>query len=485
MKSANLLNGRWVSDADTYFDNLNPADLTSRVSEVPVMSAGSVVDACHAAHEAFGMWRRVSPIERGEILLRAGILLRERQESVARQITLEMGKTLREAMGEVAGAANFLLYYSSFGRQQSGYRLPYSTGGVEAFVRREPIGVIGAISPFNDPLLTSARKVAPALISGNTAVLKVPSDSPNAALALALALDDAGLPAGVLNTVSGEASVVGGALLSSSLIAGVSFTGSTRAGRGIERLLAGTGIRSQTEMGGKNGAIVLTDADIPHAARTVVDAAFAQAGQRCTATSRVVVAQSVFDAFMAAIEGLVRAIHVGAGIDPTTDMGPVASQTRMEKVLSAISAARESGAELVTGGCRLTDDPLKNGCFVAPTVLLCDSTDSPLWQEEVFGPVLAIYRANDEADARRALVDTRYGLSASVFTARLEAAYEFAEDVETGQIAVNLPTSGWDVHLPFGGFGESGSSFKEQGAEGLAFYTRVKTVAVRHAIQAG
>jgi aldehyde dehydrogenase (NAD+) len=475
-----LINGNWLDSADSYFDNINPSDVRSVVSKVPVLSAETAAAACAAAARAAAGWRATSPIARGEILVRAAGLLRQRSEEIARDITMEMGKTIKESTAEVAGSANFLEYYASFGRQPWGERLAYRADGVEAFTRREPVGVVVLISPFNDPLLTPARKLGPALIAGNTAVLKVASDSPLAGMHLARALHDAGLPAGVLNTVSGQASVIGDALVDARDVAAVSFTGSTAVGLAIGRRIAGRNVRLQTEMGGKNGALVLDDADVSFASATVAQAGFAQAGQRCTAASRVVVMDSIFDDFVAGLEKYAQGLTLGAGISAETDMGPVVNSRHLDEVLRDIESAVAEGAEVVTGGSRVTTDGMANGLFVAPSVLICPRTSDRLWQEEIFGPVLAVYRAKTREEAFDAIADTRYGLSSAVFTDSLDATYEFADRMDTGQVAVNLPTAGWDVHLPFGGFRESGSAFKEQGAQGLEFYTRVKTVAMRH-----
>lgn len=477
---SNLIDGHWVADSADHFEDLNPADLTEVVAEVPLMSAREATSAVNGAAAAYDNWRTMSAIDRGGILYEAARLLRERSVDISTDITREMGKTLAESTAEVAGAANFLEYYASFGRQPWGERLPYRAGGVEAYTRREPIGAVLAITPFNDPLLTPARKLAPALISGNTVILKVAGDSPLAGMHLAAALKDAGLPAGVVNTVTGKVSVIGDALLDSPALAAVSFTGSTAVGHQIGRRLAGRNCRLQTEMGGKNGALVLADADTATAAATIGNAAFAQAGQRCTATSRVVVMDAVFDEFVEKLRAYAAGLVVGAGIADGTQMGPVVNEGHMLDVLRDLDAAVTAGATVVAGVTRVVDEGLDKGCFIAPSVLICPKTSDALWQEEIFGPALAVYRARTEAEAHAAMLDTRYGLSAAVFTNQLDAANRFIDKMDTGQVAINLSTAGWDVHLPFGGFRDSGSSFKEQGQQALQFYTRVKTVAMRY-----
>lgn len=477
---SNLIDGQWVEGAADQFDDLNPADLTQVVAQVPAMSAREAVEACRGAAKAYDEWRSTSVIERGDILFGAARLLRDRGSQIARDITSEMGKTINESTAEVAGAANFLEYFASFGRQPWGDRLPYRAPGVEAYTRREPVGVVLAVSPFNDPLLTPARKLGPALISGNTVVLKAASDSPLASMHLAAALHDAGLPAGVVNTVTGSPSVVGDALVDCDVLNAITFTGSSAVGHEIARRLAGRGVRLQTEMGGKNGALVLADADVESAAATIGNAAFAQAGQRCTSTSRVVVMDSIFDEFVERLAAYASGLRVGDGLDTSTQMGPVVNERHLHEVLRDLEAAVAAEATVITGGERLVGKELDRGCFVAPTVLTCRRTSDALWQEEIFGPVLAVYRAHSEEEAHAAMLDTRYGLSAAVFTNRLDAANRFIDKMDTGQVAVNLSTAGWDVHLPFGGFRDSGSAFKEQGEQALQFYTRVKTVAMKH-----
>jgi len=355
---SNLIDGRWVTSSAGHFDDLNPADLTEVVAEVSSMSAEEATSAVSVAAAAYEGWRAKSPIDRGAILYEAARLLRERKADISTDITREMGKTLAESTAEVDGAANFLEYYASFGRQPWGERLPYRARGVEAYTRREPIGVVLAISPFNDPLLTPARKLAPALISGNTVVLKVATDSPLAGMHLAAALKDAGLPAGVANTVTGKASVIGDALLDSPSLAAVSFTGSTEVGHQIGRRLAGRKCRLQTEMGGKNGALVLADADLASAAATIGNAAFAQAGQRCTATSRVVVMDAVFDGFVEKLQAYADGLVVGAGTSEQTQMGPVVNERHMRDVLGDLDAAVKAGATVVAGGARVVDRAL-------------------------------------------------------------------------------------------------------------------------------
>lgn len=406
-------------------------------------------------------------------------LLRERAHAIARELVCEMGKTLAEATVEVAKAADFLDYYASLARLPVGVELADARPGVSVAVRSEPVGIVVLITPWNDPLLTPARKLAPALFAGNAVILKPATETPVVSLRLAEALHDAGLPAGVLGTVTGRASRISAALLGDPRLAAVSFTGSTEVGLQIHRDLAGRNIRVQAEMGGKNASVVLADADLELAAETIIAASFGQAGQRCTATSRVIADRAIAGELLRKlVDGAGRA-KLGPGLDPETTIGPVVSRKHQAEVIEHLQRARSEGAQILAGGGVPAGAGLANGCYVEPTVIAGVTREMSIWREEVFGPAIAVVEVNGVEEAVDAVNDSRYGLSAAVFTKDLGAAAYFEEYVNTGQVSVNLPTSGWDVHQPFGGFLDSGSAFKEQGLEALRFYARVKTVAVR------
>ncbi len=472
----NLIGGEWRSGAH-WLEVLNPADQRQVVAEVPAMSVAEVASAFDAAAAAAPAWASISPIARGRVLLRAAQLLRERAESIAHDLTLEMGKTLAEARGEIGKTADFFEYYGGVGRTVLGELLADERPGVRAWTVREPVGVVLAICPWNDPILTPARKLAPALIAGNTVVLKPASYTPVVSIHLARALADGGLPPGVVNTVTGSARSIGASLIDHPALSAISFTGSNEVGDGLARDLAERNIKLLAELGGKNAAVVLDDADLNQATTTIATAAFAQAGQRCTATSRVIVSRRVLDETVARLSELAENVVVGPGTDPETTMGPVVSTDQKETVEGFVERAGTAGAEVVTGNARFDDEDLAHGCFVRPAVLITDRS-SEIWREEVFGPVIALVPVDDVAGAIDAVNDSAYGLAAAVFTTSLASATEFIDGVQVGQVAVNLPTSGWDVHMPFGGFKASGSGAKEQGLEGLAFYTRTKTVAL-------
>ncbi len=475
-----LVAGEWV-DARTgeVLRDINPADTSEVVAVFPSMGAEDAERAVVAAAEAFPAWKALTPVARGAILRRAAELIRERAESIARDLTREMGKTLREARGEVTRTSYFFDYYGAYGRLPIGDHLPDERDGVFTFTVREPLGVIVVIAPWNDPALTPARKLAPALIMGNTAVLKPATLTPLSAWHLIRALHDAGMPRGVVNMVTGPARAVGDALVSHPAVRGITFTGSTGVGLDLQAKVAGRNIRVQTEMGGKNALVVLKDADPKLAAELAVSAGFGQSGQRCTATSRVVVESAIRDAFVEEFVRATRGIRVGPGLDDATTMGPVVDSSQLETVLHAVETGRREGAVIQQGGERLRGDGYDRGYFVAPTILTHVSPQMQVAQEEIFGPVVAVMSAADVNDAIAIVNGTRYGLSSAVVTRSLASAHAFARGVETGCVAVNLPTVGWDVHVPFGGFKDSGSAFKEHGREGLQFYTRVKSVAMR------
>jgi aldehyde dehydrogenase (NAD+) len=442
------------------------------------MTAADVAAAYDRARAAFDGWRRANPLDRAAVLARAAGLIRARTEDGAVILVRENGKTLAEARVEVTKTADFLDYYASFARQPWGELLSDARPGTSTSVRVEPVGVVLAICPWNDPLITPARKLGPALIAGNAVVLKAASQTPSIAIWAAGLLAEAGLPAGVLQVVTGRNSEISATLLASP--DAVTFTGSNEVGALLRRTLAARNVRLQAELGGKNVSVVLADADLDMAASVVAAAAFAQAGQRCTATSRLIVDAPVAAALESRLRDAIAGIVLGPGLDPATTMGPLSYPAHRDDVLGHIERARREGGSVVAGGGRPAGPALAHGCYVEPT-LINVSAEQALWRDEVFGPVLAVATADGFDEAVRLANDTVYGLSAAVFTTSLTAANEFIELAEAGQVAVNLPTAGWDVHHPFGGFRESGSAFKEQGAPGLRFYTRIKTAAVRFA----
>jgi acyl-CoA reductase-like NAD-dependent aldehyde dehydrogenase len=478
----NLLDGAWATaGGDGEIAVTDPSDVEVTVATVPAMSADDIAAVYDAAERGAKVWRHTRPLERARVLAGAARLVCERTDRIAHELVSEMGKTLAEATVEVIKTADFFDYYAALARLPIGVELADGRPHVNVAVRNEPIGIVVAITPWNDPMLTPARKLAPALFAGNAVILKPATATPVVALRLAEALNDAGLPAGVLGTVTGRASRISSALLGDERLAAVTFTGSTAVGLQLHRDLAGRNVRLQTEMGGKNASVVLADADLDLAAETIIAASFGQAGQRCTATSRVIVDRRVLKRLLPKLVAGAKRPTLGPGLGGDTNIGPVVSRRHQSEVIEHLERARSEGAEILAGGGAPSDPELAGGCYVEPTVIAGVTRGMSIWSDEVFGPAIAVIECDGLEQAVELVNDSLYGLSAAVFTKDIGAAAYFEEYVDTGQVSVNLPTSGWDVHHPFGGFLDSGSPFKEQGLEALRFYTRVKTVAVRSA----
>jgi acyl-CoA reductase-like NAD-dependent aldehyde dehydrogenase len=472
--------GSWVN-AEATVEVRVPSDWDQVLGRVPALSSETVRDGFAAAREGARVWGGTNALERGRILFNAAAILRERSGRLAELLARENGKTLAEATGEVGKAAEFFEFYAGLARLPYGEVIHDARPNTTVTVRHEPVGVVLAITPWNDPLLTPARKIAPALACGNAVVFKPASDTPMIALELTRALLDAGLPPQAITTVTGKASVIGEALLDADEIDAITFTGSTDVGLALQRRVAGRNLRVQCEMGGKNAAIVLADADLDLAAQTIAAAGFAQAGQRCTATSRVLVESSVKDALVEKLVKMAEALVLGPSLETGTSVGPMVSRSQQSEVLGHITSALDEGAVVLTGGTVGEGQVFDRGCYVQPTVIDAVSAGMRIWREEVFGPVVAVLAVESLDEAIELANATNYGLSAALFTKSLASAETFLRRIETGQAAVNLPTSGWDVHQPFGGYKLSGSPFKEQGLEALNFYTRTKTCAVRSA----
>jgi acyl-CoA reductase-like NAD-dependent aldehyde dehydrogenase len=475
----NLIGGEWVAPGDRSFERTNPADTSDVIGIYAAMNQEEVARAVDAAAAGFERWKSTKLLERGAVLLRTAAMIRERSDEMAIDLTREMGKTLAEARGEVEAAAKFFEYYGGLARASQGEVLADRRDGAMGWTKREPVGVVVLITPWNDPLATPARKLGPALICGNAAILKPASHTPLSSVHLARALEAAGLPLGALNTVTGSGSLVGSALASADGVAAISFTGSNPVGMALKERLAGREVRLQTEMGGKNAALVMADADLEHAAGEISAAAWGQTGQRCTATSRVVAHELVYEELVDRLVRRANAVVVGPGADKATEMGPLVSADQLDSVLEAVEKSQGQGATVASGGERLEGRAYERGHFMRPTILVDVESDNMAWQEELFGPVLAVRPAASLDEGIELVNEGRYGLSANIFTNDLGAAHRFAEEAEVGQVAINLPTAGWDVHVPFGGYKASGSPFKEQGLEGLRFYSRVKSVVMR------
>ena len=467
-------------NTDSGIEVLDPAAAGRVVGSVPRLGPEHASVAIEAAQRGAVAWARTNLLTRGNVLQRTAQLMRDRARELAELIVHENGKTLAEASGEVEKSAQFFEYYGGMARDPFGYLLADARPGTHAEARYEPVGTVLVITPWNDPLLTPARKLAPALLTGNAILFKPASETPLVALELTRIFLDAGLPAEAISTLTGRGGeIVDPILATTGSVNAVSFTGSTAIGLQLQRQLAGSNVRVQTEMGGKNAVVVMADADLDLTVETVMAGAFAQSGQRCTATSRILVAEEIREELSSRLADAVARLKVGNGLEPGTQVGPLVSQSQRESVLGFIERAEQAGV-VVRAQAELSEDVLNaGGSYVAPTLLEGVAADSEVWVDEVFGPVVAMRSFSGLDEAIAAVNDSAYGLSSAIFTQSLSHAQAFIESVNTGQVSVNLPTSGWDIHHPFGGFKHSGSGYKEQGTETLNFYQRVKTVAIR------
>lgn len=473
----NYIAGQWVdSSSGKTFANVNPANSEDVVGYFQDSTIADVRAAITAAKEAQGQWRALSAPKRGEILARTARIIERDLDTIAEGLTREEGKTLGEARGETTRAVQIFDYFAGEGRRLSGETTPSEFGRTLLFTLREPLGVVGLITPWNFPVAIPAWKMAPALVSGNTVVLKPASAAPLTALNIVKAMEEAGLPAGVVNYVTGSGPVVGGELAASDEVAGISFTGSDTVGCGIYAQVTGRGGKAQCEMGGKNPIIILEDADLDKAVDLTINGAMWSTGQKCTATSRAIVVKDVVEEFTARLLEGVAAIKVGDGMNPDTQVGPVIDEAQLERVLHFIDIGKEEGAKLLAGGKRLVDPPYDKGYFVEPTVFGDVKPDMRLAQEEIFGPVLGIITVAGYEEAIQVANAVRFGLSASICTRDISRAMEFIQQIEAGLVHVNSPTAGAEVQVPFGGMKASSTGSREQGRVAIDFYTEIKTV---------
>ncbi|MFJ8672039.1 aldehyde dehydrogenase family protein [Streptomyces sp. NPDC093589] len=468
----NFIDGRWSpAESGQTRTDVNPADLGDHVGEFAESGGVDTDRAVDAAATALPAWRARGPIERATYLTAISRQLAEREAEFAAAITREQGKLLSEARGEVARARAVLDFTAGQARLLGGVTAPAEEDRTFAYTFRRPIGVVGLVSPWNFPLAIPAWKVAPALLSGCTAVLKPSPLTPLTAALLVDAAQRAGLPDGVLNLVQGDAAA-GEALVAHPDVAGISFTGSLAVGRAIHTGGASRLLRTQLELGGKNAVIVLDDADLDRAVDAVAQGAFGQAGQRCSATSRAVVDHRVRDAFLDRLVDRVAGMRVGPGDDPASQICPVVNPARMEAALNAVAGARRDGGKVLCGGERADGPGLPDGCYVRPTVIRDVPWDSELAQEEVFGPVLAVIDADGFDDALRIANSVKYGMSGTVFTASQSRAFEAVDRFEAGMLHVNRPGVGAYAHLPHVGAKASQYGPPECSPQVWDFYTQ-------------
>jgi aldehyde dehydrogenase (NAD+) len=477
----NYIGGEWVAcRAKQTFANINPANVDEVVGLFQASRAEDVDAAFAAAAAAQPAWASLPAPKRGEFLFKAADILESRLASLGEEMTREEGKTLPEATAEVKRTINILRYFGGEGARQFSHQIPSERENVFCFTMRKPLGVVGLITPWNFPSAIPAWKMAPAIVAGNTVVLKPASLAPLSALRIVEALEQAGLPGGVVNFVTGGGGAVGDAMLEHQALRALSFTGSTDVGNLLYDKAARRRLRVQLEMGGKNPTIVLADADLDFAASTLVNAAFFSTGQKCTACSRAIVERPIYEALLDKLIAKTRALKIGNGLEPGIDMGPAVDEAQLRTDLSYIDIARKEGATLLYGGNRLTGGCYDKGYFVEPTIFGGVTPEMRIAQEEVFGPVLALMIAEDFDDAMRLANGVRFGLSASILSQNLSRVHQFINRIEAGLITVNLPTAGVEYQLPFGGTKASSVGMREQGQLALDFYTESRTVYLKH-----
>jgi alpha-ketoglutaric semialdehyde dehydrogenase len=476
----NFINGRWVeSRSGQTVERRNPANLSEVTSLAPLSAREEAREAVAAAKAAFPAWRDTPAPLRGKMLARAAALMEKQKEALARTLCREEGKTLKEALVEVQRSINILEFTAGEGRRMGGETIPSESAKNIAYTIKQPLGVVAAITPWNFPVAIPVWKAAPALVAGNTVVLKPAELTPECAVKVVEIFQEAGAPAGVLNMVLGLGEEVGDELLKSSEVRAISFTGSNEVGGLIYSLAARQMKKCQCEMGGKNPVVVLRDADLALAADSVVAGAFGSSGQRCTATSRVVVEDAVADQFVEMIVERARQLKCGNGLDADTDVGPLVDEQQLKTVLRYLEIGKKE-AQLKLGGGRVAGGS-DEGYFVAPTVFDRVAWDSTIAQEEIFGPVLSVIRVLDFDEALRVANSVKYGLSSSIYTNDARKIFEFIDRIETGMTHVNAPTVVSEAQMPFGGMKATGVGLREIGRVAIDFYTELKAVYIDYA----
>ena len=476
----NYIAGEWVAPkSGSYIENRNPADTRELVGRFPASTAEDVERAVGVAAEAFQKWRKVPAPRRAEILFKAGEILIRRKEAFAIDMTREMGKVLKETRGDVQEAIDMTYFIAGEGRRLHGYTTKAELPNKYAMCSREPIGVCGLITPWNFPMAIPSWKILPALVCGNTVVIKPAEDTPLSTYNFVSALSEAGIPPGVLNIVAGRGVEVGKALLAHEKVRLVSFTGSTEVGRIVGQSCAATDKICSLEMGGKNVIMIMEDADLDLALEGVLWGAFGTTGQRCTATSRVVVHRKVAKKFTNKLADRAKQLRLGPGLNEKTDVGPVINRDASEKILEYVEIGRrEDKAKMLCGGRRAEKGDLKYGFFVEPTVFSDVEPQMRIAQEEIFGPVVSVLECRDLDHAIEIANGVKFGLSASIYTRDTNRAFHAMEDVQTGIFYVNASTIGAEVHLPFGGTKSTGNGHREGGTQVLDIFSEWKAVYV-------
>ena len=480
MATGSYINGKWFHPASKQLvRNINPADPTDIIAEFPAATGKDVQAAVEAAESTFPQWKNTPGPERGRILWRAADIARKRSDEIARIMTREEGKTLKESVGEVMKGIALLEYYAGAGFRMGGQTLPTEGVDMFAYTLRRPLGVVGLILPFNFPWACPVWKSAPALIAGNTIVMKPADLTPSTAALLIEIYAEAGVPPGVINMVTSCGSEVGEAIVNAPAVRAISFTGSNPVGEAIYARAATLQKKVTCEMGGKNALVVLADANLEFAAAAILNGAFGSTGQRCTATSRVIVMPEVKDALLEILVNQTKQLKVGNGLDETVDMGPAVDERQLKRDFDYIEIAKGEGARLLCGGNRPAH--LTQGFFIEPTIFDNVLPTARIFKEEVFGPVLSIATAKDLEQALQFANSVEYGLTTALFTEDINSAMHYINEVETGMIHINEATIGGEAQLPFGGTKATAIGDREMSDEGLNFFTETKTVFINYA----
>lgn len=476
-KFQNLINGQWADSlSGKTFENRNPANWNEVIGLFPSSSVEDVNLAVISARAAFGKWRLVPAPARGDIMRKIGDLLSKRKEEIAREMTREMGKVLAETRGDVQEGIDTAYYAATEGRRLFGNTVPSELPNKFAMAIRVPIGVAGIITPWNFPLAIPTWKMFPAILSGNTCVFKPAVDTPKTATTLVEVMMEAGLPDGVVNLVHGKGSDVGNAIVTHTDVDLISFTGSTGVGKQLSKDASDTLKRVSLELGGKNAQVVMDDADLDLALEGVLWGAFGTTGQRCTATSRLILHEKIYDKFLEMLVERTSKLRLGDGLLSNSEVGPIINESQRKNTQNYVKIGIEEGAKLVCGGNIATGEELKNGWFHEPTIFSEVKPNMRIATEEIFGPVLSVLKCNSLEDGITLLNKTIYGLSSSLYTKNINDAFKAIRDIQAGITYINVPTIGAEAHMPFGGVKQTGNGHREGGWTVYDFFTEWKAI---------